>query len=51
MAISEFEIKKCETELEMFMKVRRPPAHSRHDLGLGYRIKNLKCGDFESRPD
>lgn len=38
MAISEFEIKRCERELEKFLEEKRPPAHVRAQLDLGYRI-------------
>ena len=51
MAISEFEIKKCERELETFMKAHRPPAHIRHELDLGYRISNQSIEIFEIRPN
>ena len=47
MALSEFEIKKCEKELEAFMAVRRPPMHIRPELDLGYRIENQSIEIFE----
>ncbi len=50
MAISEFEIKKCERELEAFMKAHRPPAHIRSELDLGYRISGQSVEIFEIRP-
>ena len=50
MALSEFEIKKCEKELEAFMTIRRPPAHIRPELDLGYRIENQSIEIFEIRP-
>jgi len=50
MAISEFEIKKCEKELEAFMKVRRPPAHIRNELDLAYKIEDQSVEIFEVRP-
>lgn len=50
MAISEFEIKKCEKEIEAFMKVRRPPVHIRKELDLGYRIEGQSVEIFEIRP-
>ncbi|WVM92422.1 hypothetical protein ULG90_23265 [Halopseudomonas pachastrellae] len=50
MAISEFEIKKIEKELEAFMKVQRPPAHIRNELDLGYRIEGQSVEIFEVRP-
>lgn len=50
MALSEFEIKKCEKEIEAFLKVHRPPAHIRHELDLGYRIEGQSIELFEIRP-
>lgn len=50
MAISEFEIRKCEKEIEAFMKVRRPPAHIRNELDLDYRIDGQSVEIFEIRP-
>lgn len=50
MALSEFEIKKCEKELEAFMAIRRPPVHIRPELDLGYRIENQSIEIFEIRP-
>ena len=51
MAISEFEIKRCERELEKFMAVRRPPPHVRNELDLGYRIEDQSVLLFEIRPE
>lgn len=50
MTISEFEIKRCEKEVEAFMKVRRPPEHIRNELDLGYRIEGQSVEIFEIRP-
>ena len=50
MAISEFEITKCEKELEKFMSQRRPPAYMRDKVDLGYRIINQSIELFEIRP-
>lgn len=50
MAISEFEIKRCERELGKFMVKRRPPAHIRDQLDLGYRIEDQSVVIFEIRP-
>lgn len=50
MAISEFEIKRCERELEKFMVAKRPPAHIRDQLDLGYRIAGQSVEIFEIRP-
>lgn len=51
MAISEFEIKRCERELELFLNDRRPPAHIRKELDFGYRIENQSVVLFEIRPE
>jgi len=50
MAISEFETKRCEKAKEKFMAKRRPPAHIRSKLDLGFRIENLSVEIFEVRP-
>ena len=50
MAISEFEIKRCESEVEKFLERRRPPAQVRHQLDFGYRIENQSVELFEIRP-
>ena len=51
MALSEFELIKCEKALADFMKRRRPPAHIRKELDLGYRIKGQSIEIFEIRPE
>jgi hypothetical protein len=51
MAISEFELKRCEKQLETFLSKHRPPAHVRSQLDIGYRIKNQSVEIFEIRPD
>lgn len=51
MALSEFEIKKCEKKIASFMKLRRPPAHIRNELYLGYRIDGQSVEIFEIRPE
>lgn len=51
MAISEFEIKRCERELKRFLEENRPPPHIRPKLDLDYRIKNQSVEIFEIRPD
>lgn len=51
MAISEFEIKRCEKEVEKFLSKRRPPAHIRGQLDFGYRIENQSVELFEVRPN
>jgi hypothetical protein len=50
MTLSEFEVKRVEKAVEEFMKKRRPPAHIRHQLDFGYRIKNQSIELFEIRP-
>ncbi len=50
MALSEFEIKKCEKAIESFMAKRRPPAHIRKEVDLSYRINNQSIEIFEIRP-
>lgn len=49
MAISEFEIKRCEKELDKFIGEHRPPAHVRDQLDIGYRIENQSVVLFEIR--
>lgn len=51
MAISEFEIKKCQKEVEAFLEKRRPPPHIRNDLDLGYLIDGQSIELYEVRPD
>lgn len=51
MTISEFEIKKCEKEIEAFMSIRRPPPHIRNQVDLAYRIEGQSVSIFEVRPD
>ena len=50
MAISEFEIKGCEREIEKFLEKRRPSVHVRNQLDFGYRIENQSVELFEIRP-
>lgn len=50
MAISEFEIKRTELELEKYLAKHRPPAHIRHQLDIGYRISGQSVEIFEIRP-
>lgn len=50
MAISEFEIKKCEKALEAFIAKHRPPVHIRNEVDFGYRIENQSVEIFEIRP-
>lgn len=50
MALSEFEIKKCEKLVGEFIEKRRPPPHIRNELDLGYRVKGQSVEIFEIRP-
>ena len=51
MAISEFEVKRCERELEKFLKAKRPPPHVRKQLDFAYRIENQNVELLEIRPE
>ncbi len=50
MAISEFEIKRCEKIVDAYLERCRPPAHIRHEVDINYRIKNQSIEIFEIRP-
>ena len=50
MAISEFEEKRCEREMEKFLAVHRPPAHIRSEVDITYRLENQSVEIFEVRP-
>ncbi|MBW6475882.1 MAG: DUF3024 domain-containing protein [Chromatiales bacterium] len=50
MAISEFELKRCEKALEQFLTEQRPPAHMRSQVDLGYRMNGPSVEIFEVRP-
>jgi len=50
MAISEFEIKRCERELRKFLDEHQPPAHIRNEIDIGYRIKDQSVEVFEISP-
>ncbi|MFT6895726.1 MAG: hypothetical protein ACJA13_000123 [Paraglaciecola sp.] len=51
MTMSEFEIKRCERELEKFLTEYRPPVHLRNEVDISYRISNQSVEIFEIRPD
>jgi hypothetical protein len=51
MAISEFEVKRCEREIEKFLVDNRPPTHIRNEVDFGYRIENQSVELFEIRPE
>ncbi len=50
MALSEFEIKRCERELDKFLSKHRPPAHIRHEIDVRYRIVDQAVEILEVRP-
>jgi len=50
MAISEFEVKRCEREIGKFLAIRRPPPYARGQYDFGYRIENQSVELFEIRP-
>lgn len=49
MAISEFEIKRCEKLVGTFIENNRPPPHIRKQLDLSFRIKNQSIEIFGLR--
>jgi hypothetical protein len=50
MALSEFELKRCERDLDAFLAKRRPPPHIRPQFDFGYRIKGQSVEICEIRP-
>ncbi len=50
MALSEFEIKRCEKLLGAYLEKRRPPVEIRNELDLGYRLEGQSIEIFEIRP-
>ena len=50
MAFSEFEMKRIDKEVSAFVERRRPAAHIRPQLDLGYRVKDQSVEIFEIRP-
>ena len=50
MSLSEFEVKKCEKELNDFLSEHRPPVHIRDKVDLSYRIIGQSVEIFEIRP-
>ncbi|MEI6858929.1 MAG: DUF3024 domain-containing protein [Shewanella sp.] len=50
MAISEFEIKRCEKQLDNFLMKHRPPVEIRTRLDIAYRINNQSVEIFEVSP-
>lgn len=51
MAFSEFERRRCERDIAVFMERRRPPVAMRARLDIGYRIEGQSVELFEIRPD
>jgi len=50
MALSEFDQKRCEKIVGAFIESRRPPAHVRPKLDLGFRVDGQSVEIFEIRP-
>ena len=50
MALSEFEQKRCEKLVGAYIQKRRPPAHIRPRLDIGYRVNGQSVEIFEIRP-
>jgi hypothetical protein len=50
MALSEFEIKRCEKLLGTYLEKRWPPVEIRNELDLGFRIIGQSIEIFEIRP-
>ncbi|MDP6526321.1 MAG: DUF3024 domain-containing protein [Kiritimatiellia bacterium] len=50
MALSEFECRKLEVELDRFIESTRPPLEIRDKLDTGYRVENQSVLLFEIRP-
>ena len=50
MAFSEFERKRVEEEVSRFVESKRPPAHIRDQVDLGFRLENQSVILFEIRP-
>lgn len=42
MVINEFEIKRCEKELEKFIEQHKSPVHVREQVNISYRIKDQR---------
>ena len=49
MAISEFEIKRCEKHVGEYIAKHRPPVHIRNEVDLSYRIDDQSIVIFEIR--
>ena len=49
MAISEFEIKRCEKHVGEYIAKHRPPVHIRNEVDLSFRIEDQSILIFEIR--
>ena len=49
MALSEFEIKRCEKKVDKYIEKRRPPEHIRNKFDLAFRIEGQSVLLFEVR--
>jgi len=50
MPLSEFELKRCEKLMAVFLERKRPAASIRKELDIGFRIRNQSIEIFEIRP-
>ena len=50
MPFDELELKRIDKALSVFLAKRRPPAHIRQQLDLGYRLSGQSVELFEIRP-
>ena len=50
MAFSEFEKRRYEKAVAQYVEKKRPPAHIRPDLDLGYKLEGRSVEIFEIRP-
>lgn len=50
MAFSEFEKKRAEKAIDVFLEKRRPPPHIRPELDIGFRVVGQSVELFEIRP-
>ena len=50
MALAEIELARVRKAMDVFMQRRRPPAHIRSKLDLGFRITGQSVEIFEVRP-
>lgn len=51
MALSEFEIKRCEQLIHRFLEENRPPAHIRNQVDISCKLSNQTVEVLEIRPD